>query len=475
MTVGTELLPRTTVAEVCGWRNAALAKVRDAVGLMASGLRAAEEARDMAAHAHGGSSFTLVDRTKNETFRQLFQNFDADASADVFRQHMDASIWEHLLSLTGMDNLMDRTAKEQLFEDLCHDVPEVTEENVESTFRALAGDAKLIFQRGLARAFIDLDRRFRSHDGFKIGARVIFTHVFDRWGGFNWSSNIGATLADVQRVFAVLDGERRPETSRLERAISEDRSGGGLNPRQSITETPYFRVKGYKNGNAHLWFKRDDLVEKANKVLADYYGEVLPDGVPGDVSEHDLVRTRALSKDLAFYPTPAAVVERMLRDVYLDAKSTVLEPSAGSGNIVHALLAKGAMVDAVEVHPDRVAALGAIRSTRLRVMPANFLQVQPRAAYTHVIMNPPFYGTHWMEHVQHAYDFLAPCGTLVAVVPVSAEFGETKKHEAFRQWAEARRYRWGSNLFVDLPAESFADAGTRVNTLLLTLHRGEQK
>lgn len=85
-------------------------------------------------------------------------------------------------------------------------------------------------------------------------------------------------------------------------------------------------------------------------------------------------------------------------------------------------------------------------------------------------MNPPFFGTHWMEHVTHAYEFLAPGGTLISILPVSAELGETEKHTAFREWAQ-KRARHANWLFSDLPAESFKDSGTRINTVTLTLYR----
>lgn len=41
-----------------------------------------------------------------------------------------------------------------------------------------------------------------------------------------------------------------------------------------------------------------------------------------------------------FYPTPAEVIDRMLMDVEVCGKY-VLEPSAGSGNIVNALQERG--------------------------------------------------------------------------------------------------------------------------------------
>lgn len=273
------LVEHNVIAEVVSARSAALAKMDQAIGLIRQGHADATEAEDIAGRAHGGTGFYLNERDKTDTYRRLFEGFDADRSRAVYREHLDARIWMHLLSRAGLSDLMDKTAKDKLYKDLCGDgVPEATEENIIATFRHLAGEARLIFQRGLARAFIELDRRFKSHDGFKLGARIVFTRVFDDWGQWNYHSRMFETLADVQRVFSILDGNR-PSGSTLLQQIQQDRQGG-LNPRQSETVTPYFKVRGFKNGNAHVWFMRDDLVEKANKVLADYYGEVLPDAVP---------------------------------------------------------------------------------------------------------------------------------------------------------------------------------------------------
>jgi len=469
----TDLLPYTTISAVVSNRNAAVSKAREAADMIAAGLLLAEEAQTLAQQAHGATTFTLADHSRREAYQKLFQSFDADQSVECFRQQTDARTWMNLITLTGMNALMDKTAKDELYAGLCGAVPEITEDNIEATFLHLVGDAKLIFQRGLARAFSGLDRRFKSHGAFKLGSRIILTNVFDDWGGWNYHTRMEDTMADIERVFAVLDGNKIPDPGALTRAIRKDRQGGWY-PRQSVTETPYFRVMCYKNGNAHLWFQRDDLVEKANQVLAEYYGEVLPDGVPDDMPVSDIkTKSGALCKDLAFYPTPDAVVNTILSQsgVFLTDDSVILEPSAGTGNLVRGVLSKNIRrVDAVEIHPDRVRALKAIDDPRLNVLEANFLRMGARQDYTHVFMNPPFYGTHWMEHVTHAFDFLVPGGTLVAILPISAELGTSTKHQTFRKWAAAHT-GWDDLRFTDLPAESFKDSGTRVNTVFLVLHK----
>lgn len=463
----TELIPRTVVTEICAYRDAALARMQEALEMMGDGYAAALDAERLATQAHSNAVFYGTDRRKTDRYSRIFAEIDTGASFDVYRANLDARVWMNLLSRTGMDKMMDRTARDDLYDTLCKNVPEVTEDNIQATLQGLAADAKLIFQRGLARAFIELDGRFRSHDAFKLGTRMILTHVFDSWGSWCYHSRMRETITDIERVFAVLDG-KEPDGQGLIDAVTASR-GRGMDPRQSYVETPYFRIRGFKNGNAHLWFTRDDLVEKANLLLAEYYGEVLPDAYTEDVKVDD-VRTTALSKDLAFYATPKALAEKVLRNTGLGADAYVLEPSAGEGGIVRALLERGARVDAVEVDPNRVAVLNSIRHPNLTVQAANFLTMRPTGTYTHIVMNPPFCGTHWMAHVRHAFDFLAPGGTLIAILPVTAMLGESKKHEAFREWARNQKSPW-SRMFEHLPPESFADSGTRVNTCTLTIHK----
>lgn len=452
------------IVRICGQRDAAMARMLEAVELIRRGHELAGEAHAQAVAAANGTAFALVDRSQDAAYRRLFHDFEPAASLDAWRKHADASIWMHLLRVAGIEHLMDATAREEFFKQLSADVPEVTEQNVAATLDGLRGDARLIFQRGLARVFTALDKRFRSHDAFRLGARVVLTHVFDGCGSWNYYSQTRAMIADVERVLALLDGQA-PKPGELRDAIDASRQGWG--PRQGVVETPYLRIRTFKNGNAHLWFTRDDLVERANQVLADYYGAVLPDAAPRDVDVRSKAGLPALN--LSFYPTPGPVVDVLLHDLYIGAKPRVLEPSAGTGAIAAPMVARGWQVEAVEIDPARVAALGRIRG--LRVLPGNFLQMPPRPEFDAVLMNPPFYGTHWMEHVVHAFDWLKPGGVLRAVLPATAEIAETPKHDEFREWATARS-PYGRLRFRELPAESFAASGTRISTVVLELHAG---
>jgi hypothetical protein len=90
-----------------------------------------------------------------------------------------------------------------------------------------------------------------------------------------------------------------------------------------------------------------------------------------------------------------------------------------------------------------------------------------------VLMNPPFYGTHWMNHVMHAMKWLKPGGELVAVLPISVELGQTKEHLAFREWAGMKGDPPYHRQCRDLPDGSFSESGTNVSTLIFTIAKGK--
>jgi hypothetical protein len=471
-TPGNELALTSSVDEMCAARDAAMAGITKAASAIQDGYRLASEANEHARRAHNGAQFHISDEKSRKDYNALFgSGFDTAASVDAYRRDLDSAVWTNIIDRLGISDLMDKTAKEEMRAELLANVPEVSRENVFATIENLMGDRELIFQRGLAVAFSRLDKRFRSHDGFKIGSRIILTRVFDDWGSWNYHADHRSTFVDVERVFAVLDGEN-PNPTGLVSALNASRAKHH-GPHQSECEGTYFKIRTFKNGNAYLWFTRDGLVKKANKILADYYGAVLPDAVEKDAAEHKLKnRTNLPCKDLQFYPTPDAVTDVILRYACLGNATRILEPSAGAGDMARRIVEKtGCTVDAIEIDAGRADRINPARDPRVNVTCANFLKVPARPEYCRVIMNPPFYGTHWMDHVLHAFDFLTPGGTLYAVLPASAEFGESAKHEAFRKWLKENTSTWNGHSFRALPAESFAKSGTRISTVILEINK----
>ncbi|PRY90600.1 DUF4942 domain-containing protein [Mongoliibacter ruber] len=103
-----------------------------------------------------------------------------------------------------------------------------------------------------------------------------------------------------------------------------------------------------------------------------------------------------------FYPTPEAVIERITEGIAFP-ESKILEPHAGSGNMVDYCLIRGAEVIASEKEPKLRAML------KCRVIEDDFFKVKSAqiSHISHIIMNPPF--SEDARHILHAWE-IAPEG-----------------------------------------------------------------
>lgn len=116
-----------------------------------------------------------------------------------------------------------------------------------------------------------------------------------------------------------------------------------------------------------------------------------------------------------FYPTPPEVAAEMLDPLDLRGR-TVLEPSAGSGNLVRECLARGAAeVVWCEAEPKLRDMLTSIPCATPAHAYADFLQVHA-ADVSHIdliVMNPPFSADE--RHILHAWEIAPPGCEIVAL------------------------------------------------------------
>jgi hypothetical protein len=508
------LIPRSTVEEIVSYRNRALELYEEAFSAIAAADGAIKRAHAMAERAAGDANSHIGSGALEvKEFYKAVQLPDQMLYRHVAKRLTDLRVWSWVVQRTDLEKLMDAEAKEKLRRQMRYEplptrynsdlrrhepitgdevdagMPPVTVENIYATIQQFALDAESIFRRGIANAFSKLDRRFRSHDGFKIGSRVILTHAFCGSSGVLEYGAKRDTLLDIERTFAVIEngGHLGAYYGAGLQALDNDRHRS-YEAHQSCTETRYFRIRGYKNGNAHLWFTRDDLVEKVNKLLAEWYGEVIGDGQTREPDIFEGGEFRLPAKRFGFYPTPDAAAAELLSKIslYRDksaAPLTILEPSAGTGNLARRLTAERtdyedirrregkhqyrALVDCVEIQPELATALREEGIYR-KVHTCDFLQMRPdqNRLYDRVVMNPPFDLERDIDHVVHALKFLKPDGQLHAIMSAGTEFRETKKAKAFRDLMSEMHASWR-----DLPAGSFSEAGTNVNTVIVRISK----
>jgi len=473
---------RITVAELVRYRDEALRLYGCAYDALESARQAIDEAHKTKTRMAAGTTGFNYGSSKhlqkchltdfNVPSREFFET--------TVRRAVDSDCWSRIIEITALEQLMDKTAKDDLRRQLVDDPPDITEENVIATIEQLFLDRDTIFKRGIATCFSKLDRRFRSHDGWKIGNRVILDRCFDEWGTWNHYSNMRDTLIDIERTFRVLDDERdNPAYSQLLNAIETARRNDGhsLSPRQTEVDSEYFKIRIFKNGNCHVWFQRDDLVERVNKLLAEYYGDVIPEersekyrkAAEEEDSLFKVKRTPA--KGWGFYPTPEDAAEIVMRQAKIwrpteDRRPLlVLEPSAGNGSLAYRAVENGGVVDCVEIQTDLAAELDASGKFR-KVTCGDFLDVEPKPIYDRVVMNPPFDLERDIDHVLHAMKFLNPNGYLISIMSAGTEFRMTKKSVAFRKLLDEYKARMD-----DLPPGSFLPVGTNVNTVIVCLNK----
>lgn len=187
-----------------------------------------------------------------------------------FTNTMDRDIWRHIAKVSGMINIMDATARKQWESDIENNVPECTYETIEATLNQLQGNQQLIFNRGVVKAFQSLNSDYKTNDAFKIGKKIVMENAL---GFYNHGCD---ALVDVERVMFVLDGKKPPTGSDTIATKLAQAGGCYFSPKRGELETDYMIGKVFKNKNAHIIFKRQDLVDKCNKIVAAYYGLALP-------------------------------------------------------------------------------------------------------------------------------------------------------------------------------------------------------
>lgn len=357
--------------------------------------------------------------------------------AEQVRRALLKSAWKAAYGHMQIERLA--SAKDRAgFQRSIEQPPAFTLDNLRATFGDYFIRPRFHILRGLAEVFADLDPAYKSHSKVKIGVKGLPKRVILR--SFGGHGSYGRErLHDILSALASYRGEPAPEHTEF---AAVGALHNYIKPRAGEAKVRDLTVRVFVNGNAHVIFDAATLAD-INRALAEFYGEVLP-----DAENEEPLKPRAstaVSKDLQYYPTPPAVVERVLNELYLRPGQRVLEPSCGCGRFLDGLRTRGVEALGIEVHPSRAAEA---RQKGHAVRCTNFLDEPARPEFDLIVMNPPFYGRHYLKHVRHAADFLRPGGKLVAILPATAWYDHGEVKGSWR----------------DLPIASFAESGTNVPT-----------
>ena len=156
------------------------------------------------------------------------------------------------------------------------------------------------------------------------------------------------------------------------------------------------------------------------------------------------------------FPTPPEIAEQMVELAEIEPGHDVLEPSAGTGNLLKALpcIRPNGAITAVEINYSLSKALEPWADT---VICGDFLARNGDIGkFDRILMNPPFENGSDIKHIKHAIDFLKPGGRLVALCA-----NGPRQQEQLKPLADS---------WEVLPKGSFKNSGTMVNVAMMVIN-----
>ncbi|WP_279085129.1 DUF4942 domain-containing protein [Kluyvera ascorbata] len=200
-----------------------------------------------------------------------------DKAMPVISRNIDRSIWRDLMLKSGMLTLMDAEARSQWAKNLEEgDLPAISEANILSTFEQLHHNKQDVFERGIINVFKGLSWDYKTNNPCCFGKRIIVNSLVkhDKWGySLNWGWRRDQ-LADLERMLYLLDGKTIPDNRHDVSIRFMDFVRG--NPHQQVFEDDLFSIRYFQKGSGHITFRRLDLVEKMNDIVAKHYPGMLP-------------------------------------------------------------------------------------------------------------------------------------------------------------------------------------------------------
>jgi hypothetical protein len=278
-----DLVPSVSIVNLVRQRAAVLERLGQAFDLIQQAAEIATEGNlgmpDLSistgySHRHSGrriaSSRLGVDRNGARYEREGEDRAELDKMA---RLGVDMAAWQYLMSQSGLRSLMDATAREKWDKAIADgDIPELNEANIRSTFKMLHDTRSEMFERGVIACFKSLAWCYKTNLPQKFGKRIVVRNI----SGAYYGDRTADQLDDLQRVMAVLDGKPEPDHRANGVRVALSRVGIRYGDPRGMCETDYLHIRSFKNGNGHITFKRPELVDSMNSIIAKHYPGALP-------------------------------------------------------------------------------------------------------------------------------------------------------------------------------------------------------
>lgn len=187
---------------------------------------------------------------------------------EQFQKLVDSKGWQYLLAESGLRTFMDARTREAWAEQVSgKDVPPLTLDNIKATFEVMYESRGDMFESGVINCFKRLSWDYKTNQPFKFGKRIIVSRMVSCPPFSGPDHRTSNELDDLIRVFHTLDSKPEPDHRQgMYQLIAQ-----GCRAGETEADTEYLHVRWFKKGTGHLTFKRPDLVEKLNNILAKHY------------------------------------------------------------------------------------------------------------------------------------------------------------------------------------------------------------
>jgi hypothetical protein len=267
LTGHTDVICSTSIERIVTGRNAALTRIQSLIS----------ELDDISILTHdiGGGTAQEWGMREGHRYDCWFTEKTVKAMKAITR-NIDRRIWRDLMNKSGMLSLMDAQARDEWHKSLeKDDIPAISEDNILSTFERLHQDKHAVFERGVINVFRGLSWDYKTNSPCKFGKKIIVDGLvsFNRWG-FSFTHGYRRDqLVDLERMMTLLDGKTLPDNRadiacRLSDHIGQQRTS-------TVYDDELFRIHYFQKGSAHIVFKRPELIERLNDIIARHYPRML--------------------------------------------------------------------------------------------------------------------------------------------------------------------------------------------------------
>ncbi|MDB6373887.1 DUF4942 domain-containing protein [Photorhabdus bodei] len=259
-----EIILSVSIEKIVSYRNHILELIEKAIDIL-------DQSQSLSLEIGGGALFD---------WEIKLGRYDKEGILKKITKINDRSIWNSLMSKSGMFSLMDDQARDEWERNLEKgEFPEIKRENIESSFEQLSREKNDIFERGVINIFKNLSWDYKTNVPYKFGKKIIMNNLVnhDSLRGFRASSFGSNKLDDLERILNIFDGINVKDYRNSIGRLFDDHV---INSKEATEyEDDYFIIRYFKKGTGHILFKRLDLLEKLNYIVVRHYPNALPERV----------------------------------------------------------------------------------------------------------------------------------------------------------------------------------------------------